>query len=403
MQERPLGGIRVLDLTNVLAGPYCSYQLMLLGAEVVKIEVPGQGDLARQLGPDPELNRGGLGASFLAQNAGKKSVELDLKDAAGRAAFESMVQGADVLLENFRAGVLDRLGFGWPRLRELNPRLVYCAISGFGQTGPMSQAPAYDQIIQGLSGMMSVTGTKETAPLRVGFPVCDTVGGLAAALHICAALAGRSRTGEGTFLDVSMLEAAVSAMGWAVSNYLVSGVAPEPMGTQNATAAPSGTFEAADGPLNIAANRQQQFETLCGLLDRPDLVGDDRFADRERRKLHRDELTHELNLALRRRTAGEWEDVLGAAGVPAARVTDVPQAVRLDQLEHRGFFTDLPFPDGSGRTLRVAGNGVLHDGEALRPTAPPPLLGQQNAEREDLAARWNGREEDTVMTRREAP
>ncbi|MEU5882425.1 CoA transferase [Spirillospora sp. NPDC047279] len=378
MPTRPLSGTRVLDLTNVLAGPYCSYQLMMLGAEVVKIEVPGQGDLARRLGPDPELNRAGLGASFLAQNAGKRSVEIDLKDAAGRAAFEDLVRDADVVLENFRAGVLDRLGFGWPRLRALNPRLVYCAISGFGQTGPMSQAPAYDQIIQGLSGMMSVTGTAETAPLRVGFPVCDTVGGLTAALHICAALAGRDRTGEGTFLDVSMLESAISAMGWAVSNYLVSGVEPEPMGTQNATAAPSGTFEAADGPLNIAANRQTQFETLCALVERPDLPADPRFEDREQRKLHRAELNDELNKSLRLRPAAEWEEILSRAGVPAARVASVPQAVELDQLRHRRFFTDLPFPDGSDRTLRVAGSGVLHDGEPLSPTSPPPLLGQQN-------------------------
>ncbi|MFD0690878.1 CaiB/BaiF CoA transferase family protein [Actinomadura fibrosa] len=393
MPKQPLAGIRVLDLTNVLAGPYCSYQLMLLGAEVVKIEVPGQGDLARHLGPDPELNRSGIGASFLAQNAGKKSIEIDLKDAADRADFADMVRGADVLLENFRAGVLARLGFGWPRLRELNPGLVYCAISGFGQTGPMSQAPAYDQIIQGLSGMMSITGTKEAAPLRVGFPVCDTVGGLTAALHIAAALTGRARTGEGTFLDVSMLESAVSAMGWAISNYLVSGVPPEPMGTQNATAAPSGTFQAADGPLNIAANRQQQFETLCGLLDRRDLLDDPRFTDREARKAHRDELTEELDRALRRRTAGEWERILSAAGVPAARVATVPQAVELDQLEHRGFFTDLPFPDGSERVLKVSGSGVLHDGEPLRPSTAPPLLGQQNDERRTLANRWIGADE----------
>src|SRR5690349_4446448 len=154
MQDRPLDGVRVLDLTNVLAGPYCTYHLMLLGAEVVKIEVPGRGDLARRLGPDPELNRSRLGASFLAQNAGKKSVELDLKDEGGRATFEELVANADVLVENFRAGVLERIGFGWERLRVLNPALVYCAISGFGQHGPMSQAPAYDQIIQGLSGMM---------------------------------------------------------------------------------------------------------------------------------------------------------------------------------------------------------------------------------------------------------
>jgi len=224
MHDRPLTGIRVLDLTNVLAGPYCTFHLMLLGAEVVKVEIPGRGDLARKLGPDPELNRAGLGASFLAQNAGKKSVELDLKQPADRAAFAELVANADVLVENYRAGVMARIGFGWERLRELNPSLIYCAITGFGQHGPMSQAPAYDQIIQGLSGMMSITGTPETAPLRVGFPVADTVGGLSAALAITAALAGRRHDGEGRFLDVSMLEASLSAMGWAVSSYLVSGV-----------------------------------------------------------------------------------------------------------------------------------------------------------------------------------
>jgi crotonobetainyl-CoA:carnitine CoA-transferase CaiB-like acyl-CoA transferase len=378
-QERPLSGIRVLDLTNVLAGPYCSYQLMLLGAEVIKVEIPGQGDLARRLGPDPALNEAGLGASFLAQNAGKKSVELDLKAPAGREAFTGLVREADVLLENFRAGVLDRLGFGWPELRALRPGLVYCAISGFGQTGPMAGAPAYDQIIQGLSGMMSVTGTPPTAPLRVGFPVCDTVGGLMAALAIAAALAGRARTGRGCFLDVSMLEAAVSAMGWTVSGYLVSGVPPEPMGDQNATAAPSGTFDAADGPLNIAANRQEQFETLCQLVGRPGLAADPRFATAEARKRNRGALNDELNAALRARTALEWEQILGAAGVPAARILTVPQAAGLDQLGHRGFFTDLPYPDDSGRTLRVSGNGVLIDGEPLRPAAPPPRLGQHNA------------------------
>ncbi|ROO87185.1 crotonobetainyl-CoA:carnitine CoA-transferase CaiB-like acyl-CoA transferase [Actinocorallia herbida] len=376
----PLGGIRVLDLTNVLAGPYCSYQLMLLGADVVKVEVPGQGDLARQLGPDPELNRSRLGASFLAQNAGKKSVELDLKSDAGRRSFEEMVGQADVLLENFRAGVLARLGYGWERLRELNPRLVYCAISGFGQTGPMSQAPAYDQVVQGLSGMMSVTGTPETAPLRVGFPVCDTIGGLTAALHICAALAGRDTTGEGVFLDVSMLESAISAMGWTVSNYLVSGVEPEPMGDQNATAAPSGTFRAADGPLNIAANRQEQFERLCALVGRPDLLEDPRFAEREARKEHREELNDLLNAALAERTALAWEETLVAAGIPAARIVTVPQALRLEQLEHRGFITELPFPDGSARVLRVSGGGVLHDGRPLRPSQSPPLLGQHTGE-----------------------
>ncbi|GIF63032.1 CoA transferase [Asanoa ishikariensis] len=380
MDDRPLRGVRVLDLTNVLAGPYCSYQLMLLGAEVVKIERPGQGDLARRLGPEPGLNRAGVGASFLAQNAGKKSVELDLKDPRDRATFDRMLGDADVLLENFRAGVLDRLGYGWKVLERANPALVYCAISGFGQAGPMSGAPAYDQIIQGLSGMMSITGTPETAPLRVGFPVSDSVGGLVAAMAICAALAGRARTGKGSYLDVSMLEASMSAMGWAASNYLVSGVPPEPMGDQNATAAPSGTFDTADGPLNIAANRQEQFEVLCRLVQREDLVVDDRFADREARKVNRAALNEELNAALRRRPALEWEELLSGAGVPAARILTVPQAVQLEQLRARGFFTDLPFPGDTARTLRVSGNGVLVNGAALRPESPPPVLGEHNTE-----------------------
>lgn len=379
LDRPPLSGVRVLDLTNVLAGPYCSYQLMLLGADVVKVELPGHGDLARRLGPDPLLNEAGIGASFLAQNAGKESVELDLKDPAGREQFAGLVRDADVLVENFRAGVLARLGFGWPELRALNGGLVYCAISGFGQTGPMRHAPAYDQVIQGLSGMMSITGTRESAPLRVGFPICDTVGGLMAALAIAAALAGRSRTGEGCFLDVSMLEAAISAMGWTVSNYLVSGVPPEPMGDQNATAAPSGTFLAADGPLNVAANRQQQFEVLCREVGRPELITDPRFADREARKRNRAALNDALNEALRARSAADWERVLTAAGVPAARILSVPEAVELPQLAQRGFLTELDFPDGSGRTLRVCGNGVLIDGSPPRPRGPAPLLGQQNS------------------------
>ncbi len=397
MTDGPLSGTRVLDLTNVLAGPYCTYQLALLGAEVIKIEIPGRGDLARQLGAEPELNAAGLGASFLAQNAGKKSVEIDLRSTEGKAALERLARDADVLVENFRPGVLARLGFPWTRLRELNPRLIYCAISGFGQDGPMSQRPAYDQVIQGLSGMMSVTGTPETAPLRVGFPIADTIGGLVAAMSVNAALAGRHRTGKGAFIDVSMLEASLGAMGWAVSNYLISGILTEPMGDQNATAAPSGTFEAADGPLNIAANRQEQFETLCRLLDRPDLIDDARFSDREARKRNRDSLNRELNEVLRTRPAIEWEETLSAAGVPAARVLTVDQAVELDQLAVRGFFTELPMPGGSSRQIRVVGSGAVIDGRPCVPVAPPPTLGEHNhileAERGEaasVAARSNG-------------
>jgi crotonobetainyl-CoA:carnitine CoA-transferase CaiB-like acyl-CoA transferase len=391
MPQPPLAGVRVLDLTNVLAGPYCTYQLALLGADVLKVEVPGSGDLARHLGADPHLNELGLGASFLAQNAGKQSVELDLKADADREVFLELVRAADVLVENFRAGVLARLGFGWPVLRQANPGLIYCAISGFGQTGPMSQAPAYDQVIQGLSGMMSITGTPETAPLRVGFPVCDAIGGLSAALAVVSALAGRQRHGQGCHLDVSMLEASISAMGWAVSNYLICGVTPEPMGAQNATAVPSGTFDAADGPLNIAANQQEQFERLCELVDRPDLLTDPRFATRETRKLHRAELNHELNRALAARPAAEWEGLLTAAGVPAARILDVPAVVRLEQLAHRRFFTDVPFPgsaDDGERRVPLSGSGVLIDGQPYHARRPAPLLGEHNDQIKQIVNQW---------------
>lgn len=393
MRDGPLTGTRVLDLTNVLAGPYCSYQLALLGAEVIKIETPGHGDLARQLGADRELNAIGLGTSFLAQNAGKKSVVVDLKSDEGKTTFARLVEDADVLVENFRPGVLARLGFPWSRLEQLNPRLVYSAISGFGQAGPMSQRPAYDQIIQGLSGMMSITGTRDTAPLRVGFPICDTIGGLAAAMAINAALAGRARTGRGCFIDVSMLEAALSAMGWVVSNYLISGHVTEPMGDQNATAAPSGTFEAADGPLNIAANRQEQFVALCQAIDRPDLVDDVRFCDRDARKLNREALNRELNEVLRSRPALEWEETLSAAGVPAARILTINQALGLEQLAARGFIAELKMPGGLPRTLRVVGNGAVFDGRPSVPVLPPPLLGEHD---EQLLPEVTGRAAEQV-------
>ncbi|WP_369267741.1 CaiB/BaiF CoA transferase family protein [Streptomyces harbinensis] len=371
-----LDGIRVLDLTNVLAGPFAGYQLALQGADVIKVELPGSGDLARRLGADRALSEELLGASFLAQNGGKRSLTLNLKDPEGRAALLRAVREADVLLENFRPGVLDRLGLGWDTLRAENPGLVYCAISGFGQTGPLRDRPAYDQIIQGLSGMMSVTGTAATAPLRAGFPVADTLGGMAAAYAVTAALVRRGRTGEGAFLDVSMLEAALTSLGWVTSNYLITGQKPVPMGNENFTAAPSGTFRTADGYLNIAANRQEQYATLCRLTGREDLIEDARFAHPADRKTRREELRTELEAALAARPAAEWEEILSAAGVPAARVLSVPEVLELEQLTARDFVHDLPFPDGRDRPLRVLGGPLRVDGEPPAPPARPPLLGE---------------------------
>ncbi len=374
-----LAGTRVLDLTNVLAGPYAGYQLALLGADVIKVEAP-DGDLARQLGASPALNAARMGASFLAQNAGKRSVVLDLKSEAGRAAFLDLVATADVVLENFRPGVMDRLGLSVDALRARRPDLIYCAISGFGQTGPMRDNPAYDQIVQGLSGVMSITGSPETAPLRVGYPVCDTLGGLFGAFAIAAALVRRARTGEGAILDVSMLESTISALGWPVSNYLTAGVEPQPMGNENMTAAPSGTFATGDGPLNIAANKGEQFVALCREIGRPELAADPRFAERETRKRNRLALKAEIEAALAGASATEWEARLNRAGVPAGRVLAVPQALAEPQVAARAMTARFEAVPGLERPLTVVRGGFLVDGEAPRPSRPPPALGEHDDE-----------------------
>jgi crotonobetainyl-CoA:carnitine CoA-transferase CaiB-like acyl-CoA transferase len=370
-----LEGVRVLDLTNVLAGPFCCYQLALLGAEVIKVEAPGSGDLARQLGADPKLNEQRMGASFLAQNAGKRSITLNLKHPRGKEAFLRLAATADALVENFRPGVMDRLGLGYGALIEVRPDLVYCAISGFGQDGPLAANPAYDQIIQGLSGIMSVTGGPHTAPLRVGYPVCDTIGGITAAFAIAAALFARARTGAGELIDVSMLEATLVAMGWAVSNWLIAGVRPTPMGNENMSAAPSGAFRTGRGLLNIAANKQEQFETLCRLVDRQDLIADPRFADREDRKKNRYELKTELEAALGARSAADWAAKLNAEGVPAGEVLTVPEALEHPQVIERGLIRRFPGAPGVEREVAVvrAGFRLAHGDPA--PDRPPPALG----------------------------
>ncbi len=373
--QKPLRHVRVLDLTNVLAGPFCCHQLAHLGAEVIKVETPGSGDLARQLGADPELNQRLMGVSFLAQNPGKQSVTLNLKHASGKAVFRKLVQSADVVVENFRPGVMDRLGLGYETLKQDNPRLIYCAISGFGQDGPLAGLPAYDQIIQGMAGVMQITGDARSAPLRVGYPVSDTIGGLTAALAVSAALADTGRT-EGYFIDVSMLEATLATMGWAVSNHLIAGRAPTPMGNENMTASPSGTFRTADGLLNIAANKQEQFEALCRVVGRPALAGDARFAQRQARLANRAALTQALEAELATKPAAEWWPLLTAAGVPAGPVLDVTQTLAHPQVSERGMIGEFADAPGVGRDIRVVRTGFKLNREAPAVDTPPPQLGQ---------------------------
>ena len=373
--NKPLRNIRVLDLTNVLAGPFCCHQLAHMGAEVIKVETPGTGDLARQLGADADLNQRLMGVSFLAQNPGKRSITLNLKHARGKEVFRKLVASADVLVENFRPGVMKRLGLGHEDLKAVNPRLIYCAISGFGQDGPLSDLPAYDQIIQGMSGVMSITGDPETAPYRVGYPVSDTIGGITAAFAIAASLADTTRT-EGYFLDVSMLEATLATMGWVVSNHLIAGKAPAPMGNENMTASPSGTFRTGDGLLNIAANKQEQFEAVCRVLGRPELATDARFAQRQARLANRRALTEALEAELAREPATVWWQRLNEAGVPAGPVLNVPDTLAHPQVRDRGMVGHFPDVPGVGRDIRLVRTGFKVNGQAPAVDTPPPELGQ---------------------------
>jgi len=377
---RLLDGVKALDLTNVLAGPFCGYQLALLGADVIKVETPDGGDLARQLGASTALNRGLMGASFLAQNAGKRSIALDLKNREGRKVFLDLVASADVVLENFRPGVMDRLQLGYETLREVRRDLVYCAISGFGQTGPLKDNPAYDQIVQGYSGVMSVTGDSQTAPLRVGYPVADTIGGLTAAFAIVSALFRRERAGVGEFIDVAMLEATMATMGWQVSNWLIAGVAPQAMGNENMTAAPSGTFRASDGLINIAANKQQQFVALCQIIGRPELATDPRFAEREERKRNRMALKAEIEDALAMDDAMSWTRKFNAAGVPAGPVLSIPDALAHPHLVERGFVRSFDDAPGVGGAVKVVRSGFRLASGDPAPDAPPPTLGEHSQE-----------------------
>ena len=372
-----LSGIRVLDLTNVLAGPFCCHQLAHMGAEVIKIEAVGRGDLARQLGADKQLSTAQMGISFLAQNAGKKSLTLDLKSDKGKEIFCKLVQGADVVVENFRPGVMARLGLNYPVLKKLNPQLIYCAISGFGQTGPLSPRPAYDQIIQGLSGVMSITGKPEEDPLRVGFPLADTIGGLTAAMAISAALNKRPR---GQMIDVSMLDSVLTTMGWVVSNYLIGGIQPAQHGNENTTSAPSGTFQTADGLLNIAANEERQWQALIKHIGCPHLADDDRFATRDNRKLHRQALSRALDPYLRRKSATEWERELTDIGIPAGVVMTVPEILAHPHIAHRGLLSQFDNIQAATGSVSVMRTGFQSDGQPASVDTPPPVLGAHNHE-----------------------
>jgi len=378
MSKQILSGVRVLDLTNVLSGPFATLHLALLGAEVIKIENPKDGDLARKLGVMPALNEQLMGTSFLAQNANKKSVTLNTKTPEGKEIFKKLVKTADVLVENFRPDVMGRLGLGYATLAEINPRLVYCSISGFGQTGPDAFKPAYDQIIQGLSGVMDINGDERLNPLRAGFPVCDTVGGLNAAFAIMSALYNRERSGKGQMIDIAMIDSIMPLMGWVAANLLIAGQKPVPMGNDNFTAAPSGTFKTKDGYMNVAANKQEQWESLCDVVGVPELKTDQRFEKRDIRKKNRKLLTPLLEEKFTQRPTAEWVDLLNAKDVPSGAILSLEAALNQPQIKHRAILKDVT-EKGIGN-LKLFGLAAQFSDTPGELNAPPPRLSAHTAE-----------------------
>jgi len=376
--KKILEGIRVLDLTNVLSGPFATLHLSLLGAEVIKIENPKDGDLARKLGAKSEFNKKLMGTSFLAQNANKKSLTLNLKFPEGKEIFKKLVAISDVVVENFRPKVMDRLGLGYEIIREINPKIIYCAISGFGQDGPDADKPAYDQIIQGLSGVMAINGDQRLNPLRAGFPVCDTVGGLNAAFAIMAALFYRERTGKGQFIDIAMLDSIMPLMGWVVSNWMLAGQPPQLLGNDNFTAAPSGVFRTADGVMNIAANKQEQWEDLCDLIGAPELKDDPRFKERDTRKANRFELTPLIEEKLIKKPTKYWVELFNQKGIPSGEILSLQEALKQEQIAYRKTFNEIDVPEiGRVPLFNLTAKFSLTPGFV---ETPPPLLGQHTHE-----------------------
>ncbi|MXX22225.1 MAG: CoA transferase [Rhodospirillales bacterium] len=360
----PLSGVTILDLTRVLAGPFATMILGDLGARVIKVEPP-DGDDARTFPPWI----GDTSAYFGSLNRGKESIALDLKDDADRSLFGQLLERADVLVENFRPGALGRLGFGWDVLHARHPRLILASTSGFGQTGPWATRPAYDMIVQGMGGLMSLTGHADGPPTRVGTSIGDIAAGLFTAVGIAAALHERNRTGLGQRIDVAMLDCQIAILENAVARYFATGVAPPPSGARHPAIAPFGCYRAADAHLVLAAGNDRMFQTLVTVLGQPELAEDPRFATNRGRIEHVESLEAELNTRFQTAPRAEWLAKLEAAGIPAGPLNDVADAVASPQVHARNMLVEVA--GGSVGGMKVAGNPIKLSGHQDPPTRGP--------------------------------
>jgi len=368
---KPFEGIRVLDFTQVFAGPFGSFQLALLGADVIKVERPG-GEEMRNGPLSKEWSDRGMAPGWLAINANKRNIALDMKDPAAVEIVKRLVKTADVVTENFRPGVMDRLGIGYETLAAINPRLIYCAVSGFGQNGPERDTPSYDGRIQAVSGIMSITGHEGTGPTRAGFAVCDAIGGMTSAFAIASALFQRSHTGKGQCIDVSMLDATLTFLAPLISEHTTTGHVHGQYGNQAISRRPTANlFKVGDDNLLLAVNTEKQFQALMQAIGQPELLEDPRFADWHGRAAHEPALRQIIETAFAKDDITTWEARLAEAGAPASQVRNIAEAVKHPQLEHRDVLQSVESPYG---TLNLVGSGfrLAHGGGSIdRPPAAP--------------------------------
>jgi crotonobetainyl-CoA:carnitine CoA-transferase CaiB-like acyl-CoA transferase len=368
---RPFEGVKILDFTQVLAGPYASYQLALLGADVIKVE-RREGEDMRRTPLSREWAERGLAPAFQAINGNKRSLTLDLQKPDAIAIVRKLAAQVDVVMENFRPGVMDKLGIGYAALSEINPKLVYCAVSGFGQTGPDRLRPGYDGKIQAMSGIMAITGHPETGPTRAGFAVCDVLSGATAAFGVSSALFQRNQTGTGQFVDVSMLEASLAFLSGQIADYSVAGHRQQLSGNQAVSRKPTANlFRAGEGHLLLAVNNEKQYQALMKAIGREDVFDDPRFVDWFARQQNEPALRAIIEQALAKKSPREWEKILEAAGAPCASIWKIEEVIDHPQIVARGALQEIDTPYGR---LRFAGSGfrLAHGNGKLDRMAPEP-------------------------------
>lgn len=379
---QPLEDLRVIDLTRALAGPYCTMMLGDLGADVIKIERPGRGDESRGWGPpfvgEPYGPYPGESAYFLSTNRNKRSITVNLKATEGQEIVRRLAAGADAFVENFRTGVLDRMGLGYEDLRAVNPGLVYCSISGYGRTGPDAERPGYDFVIQAEGGFMGITGPEEGPPSRVGVPIVDINTGMFASTAILAAIHARNTTGQGQFIDMSLLDSHAALLTNVAANYLVGGEGHRRLGNSHPSITPYEAFCARDKWFALAAANEGQWATLCDVIARPDLAEDPRFTDNSNRVANRAALRKVLDEAFGARDAGEWLAALREAGLPCGPINTVPEVFAHPQAEARDLILAADHP--SAGTVRFPGFPYKMSGTPAQVRRHPPRLGEHTGE-----------------------